>query len=64
LTSVPVHPAWSRWMCVSRIWRTSAMPIPLRSSVDRSVARLVDGPGSIRATPPGPWSTAVAMMFG
>ena len=33
LTSVPVHPAWSRWMCVSRIWRTSAIAIPLRSSV-------------------------------
>ena len=45
LTSVPVHPAWSRWMCVSRIWRTSAIrdTAALQRRTERRQARRRSG---------------------
>ena len=62
--SVPATPAWSRWMCVRRMARTSAMLIPACASSARSVGSELDGPGSMSATPPGPCSTTVAMIRG
>ena len=63
-TSVPVAPAWSRWMCVSRIARTSANARPLSASLARSAGSVVDGPGSMSATPARRAESPVAMMPG
>ena len=38
--------------------------IPFLARARWRVSRLLVGPGSIRATPAGPWSTAAAMMPG
>src|SRR2546426_9641157 len=51
-------------MCVRTSARTSAIDRPACSSSRRSVGSVLDGPGSMSATPPGPCTTAVAMMRG
>ncbi len=38
--------------------------MPFSASCDFSPARVVDGPGSMRATPPADWRMAVAMIPG
>src|SRR4051794_14358024 len=51
-------------MWVSRISRTSASAMPLPVSRDFKPSNVVDGPGSISATPPGDCRIAVAMICG
>jgi hypothetical protein len=51
-------------MCVSNSMVTSLMAIPASDSWRRRDGSALLGPGSIKATPPGPCRTAVAMMRG
>src|SRR6185295_1771038 len=51
-------------MWVSRIVVTSLIEMPAAASVDRRRGSVLVGPGSMRATPPLPCTTGVAMMCG
>src|ERR1051326_7089420 len=51
-------------MCVSSTVVTSFIEMPAVASVDRRRGSVLVGPGSMRATPPVPCTTTVAMMCG
>ena len=50
-TRTPAAPAWSRWMCVSRRWRTSVSARPRAARPASSASTLVVGPQSRSAGP-------------
>ena len=43
---------------------TSSIERPAVASADRNLGSVLDGPGSMIATPPAPWITPAAMIRG